>query len=259
MARPKKIITPDTEEQEPTQTGRVSLGSLLSKPARFLKFQSWLIGTTPLICHAWTEKSRREMLETQVGAVQGGKEPRDPEMDFRNSLYEMGDGTYGFPAMGVKNSVISAAHKDKGIPKTEVMAALSLDAEMVRTRPALQGAICDMPLVRIYGSEPLMREDMVKIGKGLSKTASLAYRGQFTHWALRITGQINTMVMKGHQLAFLFREAGIAYGLGEWRNEKHGVFGAFRLATPQEEAEWESFAAGDGPMPVSEEMRMAAE
>jgi hypothetical protein len=199
------------------------------------------------------------MLQKQVKAVVGGKEARDPEADFVSSLYEMGDGNYGFPAMGVKNAILSSAHKDKGIPRSTVMAALSIDADMVRTRPALAGAICDMPLLRIYGSEPAMREDMVKVGKGLNKTASLAYRGQFTVWAMKITGRINTAVMDENSLAFLLQEAGVAQGLGEWRNEKRGLFGAFRVASAEEEEQWEAFAAGRGPMPVGEEMRQAAE
>lgn len=51
--------------------------------------------------------------------------------------------------------------------------------------------MCDMPLVRIWGTDPEMREDMVKIGSGMTKTANLAYRAQFTHWAIRVTGEFN--------------------------------------------------------------------
>jgi hypothetical protein len=38
-------------------------------------------------------------------------------------------------------------------------------------------------------------------------------------------------------------------GLGEWRNERRGMFGAFHYANMEEEAVWEKFAAGKGPMP----------
>jgi hypothetical protein len=237
----------------------VKLGAILSKKAQFQRFGIWLVGDTPLITHAWSEKARREMLSKQVKATKGGKEARDPHADFVSSLYEMGDGTYGFPATGIKNCILSAAHKDKGIPRTAVMSALWIDADMVRTRPALAGAVCDMPLVRITGSKPEMREDMVKIGSGLNKVANLAYRAQFTVWAMRITGRFNSSIITPEALAFLIQEAGLASGLGEWRNERKGMFGSCHLADPEEEAAWDAYESGKGQLPVPENYRMAAE
>jgi hypothetical protein len=136
---------------------------------------------------------------------------------------------------------------------------LWIDADMVRSRPALAGAICDMPLIRIYGGSPEMREDMVKIGAGLNKTANLAYRAQFTAWAMKITGRYNAAVLSAETLAFLVQESGMAFGLGEWRNERKGMFGAFHLADEAEEAAWEEFSRGKGAMPMSDNYQIAAE
>jgi hypothetical protein len=236
-----------------------SLAGLLSTKAIFKRFSTWIVGDTPLITHAWSEKAKREMLQKQVKATKAGKEARDPDADFVSSLYEMGDNAYGFPATGVKNCVLASAHKDKGIARSAVMAALFLDADMVRVRPALAAAICDMPLVRIWGDAPMMREDMVKIGAGLNKTANLAYRAQFTNWAIKVSGKFNSDVLTPEALAFLFSESGIACGLGEWRNERKGFFGSFHIATAEEEAAWDRFATGKGPLPISEAMKIAAE
>lgn len=241
------------------EMGTVSLAAIMSEKPRFRPFRIWIVGDTPLITHAWSEKARREMLQKQVKATKGGKEARDPQADFVSSLYDMGGNGFGFPATGVKNCILSSAHRDKGIPRTSVMSALWIDAEMVRTRPALAGAICDMPLVRIWGGDPEMREDMVKIGSGLNKIANLAYRAQFTVWAMKITGRFNESVITPEALAFLIQESGMASGLGEWRNERRGLFGAFHLATEAEEAEWEAFASGKGQMPLPDNYRMAAE
>ena len=237
----------------------INLASILSTKATFQAFKIWLVGDTPLITHAWSEKAKREMLQKQVKATKAGKEARDPQADFVSSLYEMGDGGYGFPATGVKNAILSSAHKDKGIPRSSVMSALWIDAQMVRTRPALAGAICDMPLLRIYGGEPEMREDMVKIGQGLQKTANLAYRGQFTVWALKITGRFNASTITAEALTFLINESGMASGLGEWRNERKGMFGAYHLANLKEQDAWEKFSSGKGPMPVPDSYKLAAE
>lgn len=259
MAKKTQQETDGTVASQYEGNEQVSLASLLSTKTTYKGFSIWLVGDTPLITHAWSEKARREMLQKQVKATRGGKEARDPQSDFVSSLYEMGEGAYGFPATGVKNCILSAAHKDKGIARSAVMSALWINAEMVRTRPALAGAICDMPLVRIYGGAPEMREDMVKIGAGLNKTANLAYRGQFTIWALKITGRFNASVITPEALAFLIQESGMASGLGEWRNERKGCFGSFHLATAEEEAEWEAFKVGKGRLPTPESYRMAAE
>lgn len=236
-----------------------SLAAQLSKKTQFSGFKTWIVGDTPIITHAWSEKAKREMLQKQVKATKAGKEARDPQADFVSSLYEMGEGVYGFPATGVKNCILSAAHKDKGIARSGVMAALWINADMVRVRPALAGAVCDMPLLRIYGSDPEMREDMVKIGAGLNKTANLAYRAQFTIWAMRVTGRFNPSVVTEEALAFLIAESGFSSGLGEWRNERKGMFGAFHLADEAEEKAWDAYAAGNGKLPVPASYREAAE
>jgi hypothetical protein len=216
----------------------------LSRSAEMKNFAFWIIGDTPLITHAWSEKARRQMLESQVGAVKPGKEKRVPQEDFVNSLYNIGEGIYGFPAMGIKNALLSCSHKDKGIPKTVVMASIWIDANMVRVRAALAGAICDMPLLRIYGDVPEMREDMVRIG-GITKMANLAYRGQFKRWAIKVIGRVNTSVVSIQKLAYLVTEAGISSGLGEWRNERKGVFGAFSMASDDQVKNLEALANGE--------------
>src|SRR5580765_7960251 len=94
----------------------VDLGELLSSKAAYTGFRIWLVGVTPLIVHAWSEKAKREMLQKQVKATKGGKQARDPREDFVSSLYEMGaEGKkklYGFPVTGLKNAILSSAHKD---------------------------------------------------------------------------------------------------------------------------------------------------
>jgi len=53
---------------------RVDLSNLLSKKTTFSYFDIWLVGDTPLITHAWSEKAKREMLQKQVKATKPGKE-----------------------------------------------------------------------------------------------------------------------------------------------------------------------------------------
>ena len=247
------------EAAEDTPSEQVNLARFLSQKAQFRKFGFWIVGDTPLLCHSWSEKARLEMLQKQTGAMRPAKAPRDPEQDFLSSLYQVDDNTFGFPATAVKKCMLSAAHKDKGIARDLVMRSLWIDAPFVRVRTAHPGAICDLPLLVLYGSKPEMREDMVRIGAGLSKTANLAWRAQFTVWALRVTGRYNASTINPLVIETLINESGMACGVGDWRNEKHGQFGAFHLAKDDEEKQWDAFAFKRGPLPVPFHMKKAAE
>jgi hypothetical protein len=246
----RKTVETDPAPVAKATKERISLGELLSSTAEVQAFHFWVVGDTPLICHAWSKKAKDEMLKKQSGATRVAKEKRDPQQDFIDSLYDMGDGkSYGFPVTALKKATWSGAHKDRGVAKTDVQASVWLDAEVVSVRTALAGAICDLPLVRIFGDKPRMREDMVRIGTGLRKTANLAYRAQFTRWAIRATGTLDVSRMPLHQLVFLVKLGGQSYGIGDWRNEKGGWFGSYHLADLKEQAEWEKYAAGKGPLP----------
>jgi hypothetical protein len=244
----RKIIKQATTEQ-PDAGGVVDLRQTLNKKLVLAGFEAWIIGDTPLIVHAWSEKARREMLSKQVKAVRAsGREARDPDSDFLNSFYPMKGGGYGFPVTGIKKAFLAAAHKDRGIEKTTTKSALFLDGEWTETKTAFPGASCNLPLVRIWGSKPVMREDMVKIGKGLSKIASLSYRGEFRVWAIRLTGKFNRIALKPEALRDLMDLSGIGVGVGEWRTERDGMFGAYHYASEAEEAAWNAFTKG-GPLP----------
>ena len=237
----------------------VSLRALIEGKSTFKRFDIWIVGDTPLITHSWSEKARLEMLRKQVKAVKAaGRQARDPDEDYKNSLYEISKDTYAFPTTAAKLALMSAAHQDKGISKTSILSNVWLDCSMYKVRPALETAVCDMPLTRIYGAKPEMREDMVRVGAGLKKTSTLAYRAQFFPWAARITGRFNPTQVPAEALAFLFDEAGRACGLCDWRNEKRGVFGSFHLASAEEEDAWAAFAKGEGPMPRPETLMLEA-
>jgi hypothetical protein len=224
------------------------------------RFNLWVIGDTPLICHAWSEKAKRQMLGKQVQEIKvEGVEARDPQDDFINSLYDMGDGHYGFPPTAIKKAIVAVAHVDKGIAKIDVQSSVWFDADIISVRPALAGAICDMPLVRIVAGRPEMREDMVRIGSGLKKTANLAYRGQFFPWAINLTGRFFSDRINEEALINLMYWSGLEVGVGEWRNEKSGMMGAYHPADEAEVRIWERFRDGDGPIPVPENYRRAAE
>jgi hypothetical protein len=153
--------------------------------------------------------------------------------------------TYGFPVTAVKKAILSAAHKDRGITKVDVKAALWLDFNMISVRPALAGCVCDMPLVQIWGGKPQMREDMTRV----KNSANFAYRAQFFPWAIHLSGKANADMLLPEVIAFLIDGGGLGCGIGDWRTERDGVFGSFHLAEPEEAEAWQKFMEGRGPLP----------
>ncbi|HSH84366.1 MAG TPA: hypothetical protein VK979_04320 [Guyparkeria sp.] len=187
-----------------------------------------LIGETRLVLHRWSEKARKEMLDKQMKRASSKKEAKDPEADFRSSLYTSEDGWYGFPASGFKKSAVSACRYIDGLPMTQARGVL---------RVLHDGADSDgIELVKIWGDGPHMREDMVRLGDAKG-TADIRYRGEFREWFAVIRVRYNANVISEEQLLNLFALAGLHVGIGEGRPgaPKNTMdWGTFRLADAKE-------------------------
>lgn len=170
-----------------------------------------LVGDSSLICHKWSVKAKKQMLDKQMGVASAGKELKDPHRDYEESLYRLPDGGYGFPAIAFKNAAVEACTSlGKSVTKVMARQAFHVVGE----------------LVRIEG-EPTMREDMVRVGMG---TADIRYRGEFVDWAATVRVRYNARVLSAEQVVNLFNTAGFAVGVGEWRSEKDGSHGLFHVA-----------------------------
>jgi hypothetical protein len=172
-----------------------------------------LVGDSPLICHRWSAKAKKEMRDKQQKKAKQAREAKDPQQEYEESLYRLPDGKYGFPAVAFKAAAVSAA-KDVGLEMTAMRRAFHIPGE----------------LVEIEG-EPEMREDPVRL---MGKTADLRYRGAFPQWRARLHITFNSRVITGEQLANLFNTAGFAVGVGEWRPQRDGSFGMFHVATEED-------------------------
>ena len=189
-----------------------------------------LIGDSPLIVHAWSEKAKKEMLAKQMKKAKGAKEAKDPQADFQSSLYRM-EGGYGFPSVAFKAAAVTAGTSVSGITKVAARQAFHVLGEDMDVPGAFDGSKSRINLVRIMGGEPSMREDMVRVGMG---TADLRYRGEFTDWWAKILVRYNANVLSEAQILNLLNTAGFAVGVGEWRPEKDGQYGMFHVATERD-------------------------
>lgn len=173
-----------------------------------------VVGTSPLICHRWSEKAKKQMLDKQTKAARTAKTAKNPKQDFRDSLYPHPDGGYGFPSVAFKAAAVRAGTYS--------------DMKMTFLRGAFH---VSGELVRIDG-QPSMREDMVRLP---SRVADIRHRGEFREWSASVPLQVNTTALSVEQLANLFVIAGFAVGVGEWRPERNGQYGRFEVGGIQAE------------------------
>lgn len=186
-----------------------------------------IVGDSPLIVHAWAEKSIREMLDKQMKKPKGAKPPKDPMADFEDSLYRMADGGYGFPSVAFKSAAVTAITSVGGMTKIAARQSFHILGEDVDTKGVFQGTSARQNLVRLHGSEPSMREDTVRVGMG---TADIRYRGEFADWSANLLVRYNANVLSEAQILNILNVAGFAVGVGEWRPEKDGGYGMFHVA-----------------------------
>ena len=177
-----------------------------------------IVGDSSLIVHAWSEKAKAMMRATQQKKAKTGKEARNPEADFKASLYTIDPAkpTYGFPAIAFKGAAVSAALQVQA-KKT----ATRISFHVVNGIKTPQG-----DLIPLAYDDLVMREDMVRVGMG---SADLRYRGEFIGWSCDLVVRFNARAISLEQIVTMFNAAGFGVGVGEWRPEKDGMNGMFHV------------------------------
>lgn len=199
-----------------------------------------IVGDSPLIVHAWSEKAKRMMLEAQQGKKKGKQKPvRSPLDDFIQAAYwltpkpeyaENADdetiaaafdaaidsgAKFGFPVTAIKQATAAAAYR------------LNWTKNQMGMRGALFFESDENGLVEITSDTPVIREDMVRVGMG---TADLRYRPQFNNWSMILTVQYNEQCgISWENMINAINAAGFMVGIGEWRPEKDGDYGRFHV------------------------------
>ena len=193
-----------------------------------------IVGDTPLIMHAWSEKAKREMLEKQMkGTKTKAKAAKDPIEDFIRSMYwktpmptdmtqagferAISEGAqFCFPVTAIKQAAISAAFRmGWAKDKMSMRGAFFIDGD-------------ENQMIEIHSDPPVLREDMVKVGMG---TADIRYRGEFRNWYADLVVSYNANgTYSLEQIVNIINAGGYACGIGEWRPERDGQYGMFHVA-----------------------------
>ena len=191
------------------------MAAITLKPIKKRRMTFGIRGTSPLLMHKWSEKGKRAMRDKQQeGKKTKTREKRIPDDEATAATYTTKDGEIGIPGMAFKSSLITAAHKDIGIEKTLVRKALFL--------------VTDDPgrVLPIGGSQPVLKEDMVRVGMG---SADLRYRPEFIGWTCAITLEVDAELLQCDDILALVDRAGFGVGICDWRPEKGGECGRYEI------------------------------
>lgn len=203
------------------------------RPIEIEKTTIRIVGDTPLIMHAWSEKAKREMLDKQMKKTKStAREAKNPVEDFIRSMYWLTpmptdmseDGfeqaiaagaRFGFPVTAFKQAAISAAYRmGWAKDKMSMRGAFFIDGD-------------ENQMLEIHSDTPAMREDMVKVGMG---TADIRFRGEFRNWYADVTISYNKNGQHTlEQIINIINAGGYVCGVGEWRPERDGQYGMFHV------------------------------
>jgi hypothetical protein len=176
-----------------------------------------ILGTSPLIVHRFSEKAKRQMLDAMQGR-KSPKEPKNPEAEYDAAFYKFQDGGYGLPVTAFKQATVGGArfYGRNQVTMTGLKAFIFFKGE-----PGVDG----LGLARIDG-EPKMREDVVRVGRG---GTDLRYRPEFPDWATSLDVTFVTSALTRESVLSLIDAGGMGIGVGEWRPERDGDFGTYRI------------------------------
>lgn len=212
-------------------TKTIPTEQVLIKPLNIREVTLKIEGTAPLVMHKWSEKAKKEILDKQMGKTKVGKNLKNPEYDYWQSMYHFNEAQeshighiegnrYGFPAVAFKCAMVTAVTSVGSMTKVQARQCFYIQSDF-------------KDLVEIHGV-PTMREDMVRVGMG---SADIRYRGEFAQWHVFLNIKFNADVISMDNLINLLNLAGFGVGIGEWRSEKDGVLGAFQVAIEEAEAD----------------------
>lgn len=200
---------------------------IILQPIKIKEVEITIEGTTPLIVNNFNEKSRRQILDTQMKKPKE-KTPRNPIEDGMRALYwltpmpeefteeafekALKEGArFGFPAKGIKASAVSGAYRN-GLTKDKV---------------SLYGAfLIPDELIEIKYKNMHIREDYVRIAHG---GTDVRFRPEFDGWSMTFKMQYNENTYSLEQILNFINLGGFSCGLGEQRIEKGGNNGSYKV------------------------------
>jgi hypothetical protein len=173
-------------------------------------------GITPLLIHrfgeqAETSKSTRKLQATSV----------DPREEASKAAYVASDGSFFFNAFSIPGSMgnAGASHKVRGTRKSlrfVVPCAVQMDTDAVT-------------ILNGDGPAKDFEVDARPVTIPATKGRVMRYRPRFNCWGARFRILLDESLLSTEDAHMLLSEAGQTIGIGDFRPEKRGPFGRFRV------------------------------
>lgn len=182
----------------------------------------FVLGEAPLIIHAMSAKAQRELLMPKGRKTAADKAltlKHDPYQEFRDCLYHSSPDsptTLCMPTGVVKAALCNAALVVPGARKAEMSRLLYVPGDFVP----------------IYGT-PMLHMSVVR-SSDMNRTPDVRTRIIVPRWAARLTVRYMTPIVSLDTVVNLLAAAGLTIGWGDWRIEKGGSCGAYRLVDSAE-------------------------
>lgn len=174
-------------------------------------------GTTPLLIHRFNEQAEQGKATRRVVVDQS-----DPREEARKNAYIADDGTFYFNAYAIPASMANAGsnHKMKGSRKTLrfiVPSAVRMSTDAVTILNGDGGPAKDFEV------------DGRPVTIPATKGRIMRYRPRWNCWGATFDLVVNDDMISLEDVHRLLNEAGESYGIGDFRPEKKGPFGCFRV------------------------------
>lgn len=177
-----------------------------------------IVGISGLLVNRFDEKVKQQLEDDHQGKAKNKKTPATPDEEFRRSLYVIDEKKkiYGIPSGALKNCVVSACRYVDGIAMTTACGAFHVEN-------GING------LIPIKSKGPEVDKRLVRVGPFGSKKPATRYRAIFHEWEATFQVTYNEGVITAEQLLNLYENAGFSVGICEFRPEKKGSLGMFRV------------------------------
>lgn len=186
------------------------------------RMELWLIGLSPLLINKFGINSLHAIEDKQQGVeIDGPRKARVPQQELEEAFYLDKEGHCVLPAGAFRKAAVSAC-RHLGIQMTSARGIFYILGD---------------GNVRLYGSDPTGE---VHIGRINGRTPIPRYRPMFEDWAVKLHIEYVRSLMTEKQIVNLLHWAGSTIGVFEWRPEKGGDLGRFRVAQSGEEKRYEN-------------------
>ena len=184
-------------------------------------FDVHIEGVTPLLIHRFTEKAQQPD-NTRAILIQ----PRDPRREAEELAYIDEEGHYYFSGFAIPAAMGSAgaAHKTTGSRRTlrfVVPSAVSMTSDTVTI---------------LQGEEPAasFEVDSRPVTIPSTKGKIMRHRPRWNKWNAAFNLQVDDQLLGPEMAHQLLTEAGLSYGIGDFRPQCRGPFGRFRVTRFEE-------------------------